>query len=712
MKKINLLIQAQFEKMEATGKLFRSSISGQRVWETYINGFKPEDNPVFRDPNSTTHNCNLCNNFIRRYGNIVALDENLELMSIWDVIPESGYVSSFEKMSNLLKNAPIGDVFFETFAELNSLPYESITKTQPVFKLGIDKNIKRYTKEEAEKYGVVKPNEIRTFHHLYVSLSNKFVKKGSESIESITGKHRDDMSVFERTMREIPLDTLLLVVDLINQNSLLNGQTYLEKIKKIIKFKKEYNKVPESKKLAWCWVNSYDNIYARFRNELIGVLCTELAEGAELNQACITWNKRVDPANYMKAVAPITKTQIKLAETFVTENGYVESFNRRAAVIEDIKANEILHFNAGDGVIPSVSIFDTLKTTSTRHKRSELENVEEVSIEKFMSDILPTCTKVELFLENRHEGNLVTLTTSNDKESKKLFKWDNNFSWTYKGNLAGKSMIKDAVKSKGGNINGVLRFSIMWAENDPSDNSDLDAWAVEPNGNRIGYSTGYRKDRGGNKTNMSGILDVDITSPSDFNHENIVENIVWDNKSKMKPGKYHFFVNPYSPRNSKGFTAEIEFNGEIHQFNYPKPVISNVIVADVFLDEYGNFTIKPALESSIGTKEIYGLQTNEFHNVNLVCLSPNHWGENKTGNKHYFFMLEKCHTLEPIRSFHTENLKPELAEHRKVLDILGETTKITPTAKQLSGVGFNATVKDYVILKLSGNFKRMLKITF
>lgn len=66
-----------------------------------------------------------------------------------------------------------------------------------------------------------------------------------------------------------------------------------------------------------------------------------------------------------------------------------------------------------------------------------------------MSDILPTCTSVEAFLDNKHEGNLVSLTTANAKDSKPIFKWSNNYSWTYNGNLAGKSQIKENVKSAG-----------------------------------------------------------------------------------------------------------------------------------------------------------------------------------------------------------------------------------------------------------------------
>ena len=98
-------LQEQFDKMCATGKLFRSKVSGQELWDIYISSFKKEDNPVFRDPNSTLHNCNLCKNFIRRYGNIVAVDENYELMSIFDISSPGEYQNSMENISKKLKSS-------------------------------------------------------------------------------------------------------------------------------------------------------------------------------------------------------------------------------------------------------------------------------------------------------------------------------------------------------------------------------------------------------------------------------------------------------------------------------------------------------------------------------------------------------------------------------------------------------------------------------
>lgn len=700
---LNQKLNTQFAKMQEFGKLFCSELTGQQIWDLYLAGFKPEQNPIFRDPESSEHNCNNDKNFIRRYGNIVAINpETLELISLFDIdVTGTVYEDTIPNLSKVIKQAKVSEVFFETFTELNSLPYEKVNKNQPLFQLGHKETFKQYTKEEAEKFGVVRCDKTYKFDHFHVFLKNEFVNKTNKSIEQIRAEFRDNKNVFKRGLDEITLDTLVLVRDLIQQGSLLNGDAQLSKVVSFITFKEQYNKLSSQQKDNWTWINSYNLVTAKFRNELIGTLCVELTEGVDLNTACQTWNKRVDPANYMKAKAPITETQKKEARKFVEENGYSDSFDRRLATIEDIKVTEILHSNVGDGTIKNVSIFDNIKTsTSTQHKRSQFDGIEEVGFEKFMNDILPTCTSVEVLFENRFEENLVSLTTANNKESKPIFKWNNNYSWTYKNNLAGKSFIKENVQKAGGKVDGLLRCSLQWNDEDTKSVLDFDLHCIESSGDEIYY---------GNKRSYKtgGWLDVDMIRPSNIG----IENITWQNK--VPDGKYLFEVKNYDGGSNKGFKIEIEFKGEVFNYFYQQPVkpSQRVKVATVTVKS-GEFTITHHLPETASSKTIWNLETNKFHKIKLACLSPNYWSDNNTGNKHIFFMLDNCKTDSPLRGFHNENLNNDLLQHRKVIDVLGDVAMIQPTDNHLAGVGFNSTVRDEVILKLSGSHKRTIKVKF
>lgn len=705
-REFNRQIQNQFDQMQQY-KLFRLNCSGQQIWDTYLAGFTREEDPVFRDPQSSTHTCNNDKNFIRRYGNVVAIDKDYNLMTLFDIdVTGSIYENTVKNLRKFLQNYSVSEVFFETYDELNSLPYEKITRNQSRYRLGHEKSLKRYSQEEVNKFGVVNTTDVYTFYHFHVLLDKRFVQQSRVSIESIMASYRDAKTVFERGLSEISLDTFELVKDLVLQGSLLNADQYFDKLERFIEFKKQYDNIPNNKQNNWLWVNSYDLPFAKFRNELLGTLCVELTEGKDLNQACLEFNKRADPSNYMKAKAPITQHRIDEANNFVQEQGYADSFQRRFATLSDIKLSEIKHMNVDENGEKPVGLFAGVQPSKpTQHKRSQFDGIQEVSIGEFMQNILPRCTSVELFLENRHQNNFVSLITTN-KDSKPIFKWSNNFSWTYRNNLTGKSEIKESVKVAGGNIEGVLRCSLAWNESG-KDQSDLDLWCVQPNNEKIGFNSGFRKDQNNRFSSCSGQLDLDEQFPG---KKLAVENIYFTNIEKLKTGQYLFQVNQFADINSLGFKAEIEFDGQIYSYEYPRPVVGRINVATVTFKD-GRFSIEHHLPELNQSKKVWGLESNKFHKVNLVCLSPNHWGDNNIGNKHYFFMLDKCASDEPLRSFHNEYLNGDLLNYRKVLEVLADTTRIAPTKPQLAGLGFNATVKDSVILKLKGSFERVVKVT-
>ena len=194
-----------------------------------------------------------------------------------------------------------------------------------------------------------------------------------------------------------------------------------------------------------------------------------------------------------------------------------------------------------------------------------------------------------------------------------------------------------------------------------------------------------------------------------------LENIVYPTKKGMAKGTYVFKVHNYSCSTcQKGFTAEIEVNGELHQYAVNTQIRGNqtIEVARMDVDTHGNVTITDTLTSQFSSKEVWGIQTQQFHKVNMIVTSPNHWEGSAVGNKHLFFVLDNCKNPDPTRGFYNEFLKAELEQHRKVLEILGSQTKVESADEQLAGLGFSSTINNNLIVRVSGNFTRKLNITF
>jgi hypothetical protein len=299
----------------------------------------------------------------------------------------------------------------------------------------------------------------------------------------------------------------------------------------------------------------------------------------------------------------------------------------------------------------------------------------------------------------------MAITAPAHPEPKQLFRWSNDFAWSYGGNVA--DSIKERVKKAGGKVDGaILRVSLSWFNFD-----DLDLHIHEPAGR--GVKTTLQHIYFGNKRGWTGgVLDVDMNAGSGTTREP-VENIVW--ATNPPDGAYRIVVNNYSQRETSnpGFVVETESGGKLSHYSYNKIVRTrqDVTVATLYLKNGSIERVDvgdPAITSSNLSKEKWGLTTEQYVKVNAVMLSPNYWGDNAVGNKHTFFVLEGAKCDEEIRGFYNEFLHSRLEPHRKVFEVIADKTKCQPSDNQLAGLGFSSTKKDSFIVRTQQGKKQRL----
>ena len=677
-REFKLAVQQKFNEMVTMSDvLFLTDVEKDKLWETYVEGFPEGSNNIYKEKRE--HDCNSCRQFIRPFGNVVAIRDN-ELISIWDVIVSHPFDVVAKKLSTLVKSKAIKDVFISKLAQL-----------------GIDKNHQQ-----------LEDGSILTWEHFSFKLPVRFVDKSSDSIEAKQGQLRDSRNVFARSLNEISIDAIESTLELIAQNSLYRGEESKGILETFLRYKKEYISTPHDRKIRdnYCWDNftKAGPAISKIRNSAIGTLLTDISEGKELDAAVTAFERIMAPSNYKRPTAILTSKMIEQAQEKIEELGLADSLGRRYAIIDDITINNVIFANRDSKKKMNASVFDSLKEDVPVNPKS-FGKVEEVSIDDFVNNVIPKATNIELMMENSHSGNLMSLIAPTDEKAPSILKWNNNFCWSYNGEVA--DSIKEAVKARGGNVTGVLRFSVMWGENQITDNSDLDAHCIEPDGHHIYYAS---------KRNplTTGALDVDITHPNSTHNKDVVENITWEIKSKMKKGAYTFYVNNYALRGEqKGFIAEIEFDGQIHQFVYNQKVKDkeSIPVAKVNFDGT-NFKLTEAMPSSVATQLLWDVKTNNFQKVSMMMFSPNHWDEQGIGNKHYFFILEGCKNPGTPRGFYNEFLNEDLMGQKRVFEALGDKMKVEPSDEQLSGLGFSSTQRNSVIARVEGSTKRTIKINF
>lgn len=660
----NLVTNACNKMIKENEHLFILDVEKELLWMAYLETFSEG---VVRQE----FNCNNCKHFITRYGAVVSIDENYNIHSYWEDVEADGiFANVVDNMLQVIRGSKIRNVFITEEATMGCK---------------CNQQIKEDTK-------------VITWNHFYANPTNNLIMS-KDNAPSFRAGAKSTHDVWKRTLSEINPEAVQAVLDLITDNNLYRGDTYLFQINSL---KKVFDKLSEftlnSTKLDnYAWITSckLSDSITHVANSAIGQLLKDISETNNLEESVKRFEAMVAPYNYHRPKGIITKTQVENAYKTVVDLGYEDSLERRHAKVEDISVEDVIFVNRETRKRMSGG-FDALmnETSSSSKTNSNLDKQAiSVTIEDFLNNIVTKASKLELLFDNSFTNNLVTLTAPVHKESPSMFKWDNGFAWAYNGNIS--DAIKQRVKEVGGKVDGYMRISLHWFNYD-----DLDLHMNSPYGH-IYYG------------NKAGLLDVDMNPGGGNSYEertnpkkcsrNSVENIIFSGVPKK--GNYKVFVNNFAKVEhiDLGFEVEVELNGTIYTYVYDKDISSksNVSVLDFTSDGHTVTFTKEHLSSTKAAKEVWGIKTQNFIEVSAICLSPNYWGNNKVGSKHYFFMLKNCKNPDAVRGYFNEYLKDELTKnHKRVFEVLASKSLTPYEDNQMSGVGFIATTHNSIMIKV------------
>lgn len=635
-------------------ELYQINLDKDEFYAAYLAAFPEGTNPLFRE--RTEHDCSCCRNFIKNLGTVVALD-GTKYVTVWDdfeSLPHPYNVVG-EAMQKEVRKHFIGGVYR--------------TKEGAY---GLISNF-----EQTEAGGTIKWNH---FH------GKVFSRHQHATPQAAAGEINSTVAVFKRGLDEITLDAVQTVLDLIDSNSLYRGAEFRNQVDGFLSLLKAYQPLGKYAGNNFAWAN-YDKNGSRIRNTAIGTLLQDLSEGVELEKAVASFENKVSGTNYKRTSALITPKMIDAAVKTLANLGLESAVQRRFAKISDITVNNVLWANSAvkdrsdSGSLTRALLSDS-RTKGAVISDREAEKFDVIGIQAFLDQILPTAASVDVLLKSNMATNLMSLTAPVHANVGQLFKWHNNFAWSYNGNIT--DSIKERVKAAGGNTDAKLRVSLAWHNND-----DLDLHTECPDGH---IYFGFK----------AGILDVDMNAGGKMNAVDPVENLSWSNP---RDGKYRIVVRQYNQRTNErpGFTLQVENNGDICEYTYAKGVrgdieaiqftVANGVIVKV--DAH-----KELSGESIST-EVWGLTTQTLVPVDTIMLSPNYWDGENQGNKHWFFMLRGCKNDQMTRGIYNEFLTVELHEHRKVFEVLGSQTMCPVVDDQLSGLGFSSTRQDRIVVRVT-----------
>jgi hypothetical protein len=357
--------------------LFRVNVDG--LWDAYLNAFI-EDKQY--------HNCNTCKHFIRRYGNLVTIDEEGKITSaVWDLedTPEM-YKPSVKAMLKLIKKAKVSGVFLSS---LNQWGHHHAGEWS-------------HFHVYPTKGMIYSPRNILT-------AGQKIAQKG------------EDFKTVQRALNSFTIEAIEQAVRVLKSDALYRSEKVLGAGEWLLKV----SSIRGNSNLVWKAVATAPDGFCHPRSSMIGTLLEDIQAGLSFDDVSRKFKAKMHPLQYQRPQAAPKADNIAEAEKIIAALGIEKSLQRRFARLEDIQtlwqSQEIQEAKPN-------GVFGHLKPKDVKQVEKFVLPSKDITWEKFREKVLPEALKIEYRTIN-YKDNYGTFVTANDSEAPNILQWDNPVSW-------------------------------------------------------------------------------------------------------------------------------------------------------------------------------------------------------------------------------------------------------------------------------------------
>ncbi len=368
------------------GPLFQTDAAG--LYEAYLASFPAGAERQY-------HTCSCCSQFIERFGGVVHVNDNGELVpAFWNTadVPLQ-YLEAISAMSKIVKGSNI------------TMPFLSSERT----------------------YGTPVTGQ---WHHFAVvpPVARVYTASPLKNAFQAASEKREDLSTVLLALQEYNQTTVATALTLLKGETLANSQAVLGQAQFLADLHAARAGIKgghagRRQNLAWRAVALAPAGFCHPRSSMIATLLDDIAAGKSFEQAKAAWSAKMHPLQYQRPQAAPTAGAIAAAEQAFAKLGAASALKRRYATLDDIL--ETL-WKPKPPAAPAAAggIFGGVKPKGEPAPAMSMRAPAiTITWDKFQRTVLPTADTIEIYVPQQ-PLTFVAMTTAADPDALPILQWD------------------------------------------------------------------------------------------------------------------------------------------------------------------------------------------------------------------------------------------------------------------------------------------------